>query len=221
MSTIQENRYQVWGAIAKVLHNILHQYPEMSLIDSFKQNELAEIWPQLENSEYELQGQTFLNNYLNHWDSTPEQLVELKVDYGMLFFGPGDPKAAPWGSVYTGEEQSLNGASTQKLIAFYREHNLELAIKTHEPVDHIGLIFLVLEYLLNELAKNPEDTHKLRICTLLLQNHLMPWADRCLELAELHSETEFYKGIAILSRIYLKQLCMDFNVINQNIRLFR
>ncbi|MFB2686976.1 molecular chaperone [Shewanella mangrovisoli] len=221
MSKIKADDYLTWGAIAKVLHNILYTYPEAPLIDNFKQDELHINWPQLVDSEYEKQGRTYLGNYLSHWQSTEAQLTELKVDYGQLFFGPSDPKAAPWGSVYTGEEQSLNGDSTQKLMAFYKAHNIEFTLARNEPIDHIGLILLTLEYLFNQLAATPEDKNILGTCTLLLQQHLLPWADRCLELAEQHADSEFYKGIAILSRVYLEHVSQHLGIIKQQSMLFR
>ncbi|MFV0595402.1 TorD/DmsD family molecular chaperone [Shewanella sp.] len=221
MSKINADDYLTWGAIAKVLHNILYTYPEAPLIDSFKQDELHISWPQLVDSEYEKQGRTYLGSYLNHWQNTETQLTELKVDYGQLFFGPSDPKAAPWGSVYTGEEQSLNGDSTQKLMAFYKAQNIQVTLPRNEPIDHIGLILLTLEYLFTQLAATPEDKNTLGTCTLLLQQHLQPWADRCLELAEQHAETTFYKGIAILSRVYLAHVSQRLGIINQQAKLFR
>lgn len=221
MSKIKADDYLTWGAIAKVLHNILYTYPEAPLIDNFKQEELHMSWPQLVDSEYEKLGRTYLAYYLTNWESTEMQLTELKVDYGQLFFGPSDPKAAPWGSVYTGEEQSLNGDSTQKLMAFYKAHNIEIALPRNEPIDHIGLILLTLEYLFAQLAVTPEDKNTLGTCTLLLQHHLLPWADRCLALAEQHATTTFYKGVAILSRIYLSHISQMLGIIKQQTKLFR
>ncbi len=221
MSKVISDDYLTCGAIAKVLHNILYTYPEAALINNFKQDELNTIWPHLVDSEDEQLGRSYLGNYLTHWTGTEAQLIELKVDYGQLFFGPSDPKAAPWGSVYTGEEQSLNGESTQKLMAFYKAQDIRISLPRNEPIDHIGLIFLTLEYLLSKLAETPADKNVHGTCSLLLQQHLLPWADRCFELAEEHAETEFYRGIAILSRIYLTHISQMFGVIQPKIKLFR
>lgn len=221
MSKIKADDYLTWGAIAKVLHNILYTYPEAPLIDNFKREELHISWPQLVDSEDEKLGRTYLERYLINWENTEAQLTELKVDYGQLFFGPSDPKAAPWGSVYTGEEQSLNSDSTQKLMAFYKAHNIEITLTRNEPIDHIALILLILEYLFTQLATTPEDKNILGTCTLLLQQHLLPWADRCLELAEQHANTTFYKGIAILSRIYLAHVSQQLGIMKLQAKLFR
>ncbi|MGL4712345.1 MAG: TorD/DmsD family molecular chaperone, partial [Shewanella sp.] len=183
MLTINTSDYQTWGAIAKVLHNILYSYPNMPLLTQFKRDELASQWPELKLSTGEQSGKALLSSYLTQWQDDESQLIELQLDYGQLFFGPGDPKAALWGSVYTSEGQLLNEASTQNLISFYKTHGIELSLTRNEPVDHLGLILLVLQYLFDELALNPNDTHKVRVCTLLLQHHILPWVGRCLALA--------------------------------------
>ncbi|MBS0044379.1 molecular chaperone TorD family protein [Shewanella sp. M16] len=221
MSTINASDYQIWSAVAKVLHNILYSYPSMTLISSFKRDKLASQWPELELTEREQLGRQALARYLAQWDDCEAQLIELKLDYGQLYFGPGDPKAVPWGSVYTSEGQLLNESSTQNLISFYKTHRIELSLPGNEPVDHIGLILLVLQHLLNELVANPDDIDKVRVCTLLLQQHLLPWADRCLELAELHAKTDFYRGTAVLARVFLGHLGQKLDVIPQTVKLYR
>lgn len=221
MSTINTNDYQVWSAMAKVLHNILYSYPNMPLMEQFKQEELATQWPELEFTEREQSAKELLGNYFTQWQNDEAQLIELKLDYGQLFFGPGDPKAAPWGSVYTSEGQLLNGASTQNLLSFYITHGIELSLTRNEPIDHIGLILLVLQYLFDELAVNPDDTHKVRICTLLLQQHILPWVNRCLELAEHHAKTDFYKGVSVLARIFFEHIGLKFDVMPQQVKLYR
>lgn len=221
MPTINTGDYQTWGAIAKVLHNILYSYPNMPLLTQFKRDELATQWPELELSPCEQSGKALLSSYLTQWQDDESQLIELQLDYGQLFFGPGDPKAAPWGSVYTSEGQLLNEASTQNLVSFYNTHGIELSLKRNEPVDHLGLILLVLQYLFDELALNPDDTHKVRVCTLLLQQHILPWVDRCLALAELHATTDFYRAISVLARVYFAHLGMKFDVVPQTVKLYR
>lgn len=221
MSTISASDYQVWAAMAKVLHNILYSYPSMSLINDFKRSELATRWPELEFAAREKLGKETLDKYLTQWRSNEAQLIELKLDYGQLFFGPGDPKAAPWGSIYTSEGQLLNEASTQRLISFYKTHKIELSLSGNEPVDHIGLILAVLQYLLSELAENPDDKIKTRVCIILLQQHLLPWADRCLELAERHAETDFYRGIAVLGRLFFDHLGQKLDIIPKIVKLYR
>ena len=221
MSTINTNDYQTWGAMAKVLHNILYSYPNMPLLTQFKRDELATQWPELELSTGEQSGKALLSSYLTQWQEDESQLIELQLDYGQLFFGPGDPKAAPWGSVYTSEGQLLNEASTQNLASFYNTHGIELSLTRNEPVDHLGLILLVLQYLFDELALNPNDTQKVRVCTLLLQQHTLPWAGRCLALAELHAKTDFYRGISMLAQVFFAHLGTKFNVIPQTVKLYR
>lgn len=88
MLTINTSDYQTWGAIAKVLHNILYSYPNMPLLTQFKRDELASQWPELELSTGEQSGKALLSSYLTQWQDDESQLIELQLDYGQLFFWP-------------------------------------------------------------------------------------------------------------------------------------
>lgn len=218
---ISSDTYATWGALANVLGYLLHQYPERELIDNFKEQQLARTWPVLTSSSNEKQALDELDRALVGWDSSEEHLVELKLDFGRLFFGPGEPIAAPWGSVYLCESQILFDRSTAKLAKFYAEHAIKVDCEKHEPVDHIGLIMVTLAYLFEQLALNPCDEFKHDAAVALLQEHLLPWGYRCLSLAEQNANTPFYRSIAHLAQVYLHTLAEKLGVIVVQRKLYR
>ncbi|MFC3188157.1 molecular chaperone TorD family protein [Shewanella intestini] len=73
---------------------------------------LAQQWPSFhpDNTADCAQGKLLLQKYLIQWRA--EKITDLKLDYGQLYLGLGEPKAMPWCSVHLGEQGILNGDST-------------------------------------------------------------------------------------------------------------
>ena len=218
------NKLAEYQAIARILHNVFCLYPEAELIKEFKENAVAATWPQFKETTANQQGRDALNQYLEQWNI--DQMTDLKVDYGQLFYGPGEPIAIPQGSAYLGEAQVHFDASTIALIDFYKLHGVNFSLDMPQPVDHLGLFFAVLdssiERLINADADEESDSQRLKqFIQVLLQQHLLPWAGRCLEIALQHAETDFYRGISLLASDYLAELTDAFNVIPMQRKLFR
>ncbi len=216
MATLTRDTYLEYQGVARILHNVLFFDPSIDLIGSFIAHKSIDSWP--DYSQDESKAKQSINNYLKHW--SPEQSLSLKLDYGQLFYGPGDPSAAPWGSVYLSEKQLLNGESTQSLMTFYRERGITFELDSNQPIDHLGLFFAVLDQIFGQLSE--EDNSELTgTCIILLQQHLLPWSDRCLELMHHHAESDFYRGIAELTKCYLDELTKSLQIVPIQAQLFR
>ncbi|MBL4815882.1 MAG: molecular chaperone TorD family protein [Shewanella sp.] len=213
------NTYSDLQAIARVLHNVLLDYPSEVSIDGFAENELGDTWPSLTNSAENRQGKVLLDSFLAKWNS--EQINELKLDYGQLFFGPGEPTAMPWGSVYLGEEQLLNDKSTVALMAFYKHRGISFELAQNQPLDHIALFYAVLDQLLGQLVADPDNKAVYETMVILMQQHMLLWSGRCLELALEHAETDYYKAIALLALDFQSVLSTELNIIPVSARLFK
>ncbi|WP_153916708.1 TorD/DmsD family molecular chaperone [Shewanella sp. TC10] len=221
-----------YQAIARILHNLFCHYPEAELVNSMIENDVAATWPTFAGRRDNQQGRDALTTYLNHWNEA-EQLLDLKVDYGQLFFGPGEPKAIPQGSAYLGEDQVHFDASTIALIDFYKQHGVNFELEMPQPVDHLGLFFSVLDSSFGKLqtatdvdsdtnVDSDTDVQQLtQFIQVLLQQHMLPWAGRCLELAKINAETDFYVGISLLANDYLAELADAFKVLPMPRKLFR
>ncbi|QDO82106.1 molecular chaperone TorD family protein [Shewanella psychropiezotolerans] len=213
------NTYSDLQAIARVLHNVLLDYPCEVSIDGFAENELGDTWPSLTNSAENQQGKVLLDSFLAKWNS--EQINELKLDYGQLFFGPGEPTAMPWGSVYLGEEQLLNDKSTVALMAFYKHNGISFDLAQNQPLDHIGLFYAVLDQLLGQLVADSNNKAVYETMVILMQQHMLLWSGRCLELALEHAETDYYQAIALLALDFQSVLSTELNIIPVSARLFK
>ncbi|MDD8060178.1 MULTISPECIES: TorD/DmsD family molecular chaperone [Shewanella] len=208
-------------AIANVLHAVFSVYPESDLVNTFKIQGIVENWPIQKASDTSPNALALLQRFLDQWSDDEEAIIKLKLDYGMLFYGPGTPVAAPWGSAYTSSSQLLNDASTMDLKQFYVSHNINIDMKANEPVDHIGLILAVLSFLLKKLIEEPQNAYYQSIIKQLLEQHLLPWAYRCLELAYSHAETDYFKAFSILTREYFLHLEIVFELQTKQMAIYR
>ncbi|WP_394230284.1 TorD/DmsD family molecular chaperone [Shewanella colwelliana] len=219
MSSLTEHELIEYQGIARILHNVLFNDPTPELIQKFIEHNVAQSWPEFTGSAQESSGRELLSNYLGQW--TNKQQQSLKLDYAQLFYGPGEPNAVPWGSVYMSERQLLNDKTTLALKAFYQEQGISFELDTNQPVDHIGLIFAVLDQMLTQWAKTEDSEAIERSCMILLQQHLLPWSGRCLELMTEHAKTDFYRGIAQLTQAFLAGLIQRLNLVPMTARLYR
>ncbi len=216
-----------YQGLARILHHCLIRYPEAELVQGLKDCDVTSSWPKFAHRQQNDQGTVLLGEYLQGWNTAlvdsekEEQLVELKLDYGQLFFGPEEPNAVPQGSVYLSEEQLLNDRTTMLLMDFYRIHGVELDVDYPQPLDHIGLFFAVLDQTFGRLDSEPDNNALIRFTQELLQQHFLPWAFRCFTLANQYATTDFYRGLSLLGSDFLTQLQQDFKILPLDLRLYR
>ena len=141
-----------------------------------------------------------------------ESFERLRADYTRLFIGPGKVIAAPWESVYFSDERLTFQEQTLDVRNWYRRFGLE-ADKIHqEPDDHIGLELLFLSHLAAQGIQALNEQDNTRFEMLLdaqrefLQKHVGSWALTWCELVEENARTDFYKGLASLTRGVLSEL---------------
>lgn len=207
IATLQELK-----AISNILHSVLMVYPEAELINQFKEQNLTQNWPRLTQTRRESQGLDELSKFIKKWNDTYDELINLKLDYGIVFYGPNTPKATPWGSTYLSPSQLLNDCSTIELKKFYAKHGINIKAESNEPIDHIGLFMAVISFLLEKIIENPDvDDYKL-IFAELLEVHLLPWGKRCLQLADENAHSDYYKGFSKLGMEFFDHLIKDFNL---------
>ncbi|ABZ77473.1 cytoplasmic chaperone TorD family protein [Shewanella halifaxensis HAW-EB4] len=226
-SSLSKIDFVEYQGLARILHHCLIRYPEADFINGLKECDVAGSWPEFEHRLENSTGRKLLGAFLQQWSSevsaadAEKALITLKLDYGQLFFGPGEPTAVPQGSVYLCEEQLINDRTTVELMDYYRAHGVELQLDYKQPIDHIGLFFTVLDQTFGRLQSEVDNQALIRFTQVLLQQHLLPWAMRCCQLANEHAKTDFYRGIALLTTDFLLQLQQDFQVLPLDKRLFR
>lgn len=102
--------------------------------------------------------------------SALSDLARLPLDAWKRHFGIEYNLAVPpWGSVYTDPEEVLYGESTMRLQSELGALGIEFALSEKEPVDHIGLIFMVMA--------NIALSGQLDYLSDFQEKHLTPWVN--------------------------------------------
>ena len=127
----------------------------------------------------------------------PDGEETLEQAWQRLFIGPWALPAPPWGSVWLDRESVLFGDSTLALRQWMRDNAIVFGTTGSEPEDHIGLLLLMAAW----LAEN-DNTQALE---QLLAWHLLPWADRFLQVFSENAGHPFYAALGILTRQTLAQ----------------
>ncbi|MBK4716808.1 MULTISPECIES: TorD/DmsD family molecular chaperone [Tenebrionibacter/Tenebrionicola group] len=123
---------------------------------------------------------------------------ELIWQHSALFEGQGEMVAPPWGSVYQEKDNLLMGETTASYRVFLRQHGLEFDGRHHEPEDQFGLMLLAYSAL---IARSDQQAAR-----ILLEQFLLPWAARYLELLQQNPVSAFYSRLAQVADIYLQNV---------------
>lgn len=116
-------------------------------------------------------------------------------EYQRLFIGPYALPAPPWGSVYLDKENVLFGDSMLELRQWMRAQGFAPQTEQNEPEDHFGLMLMLAAWLADQGQQPQLDE--------LLAWHLLPWADRYLNLFTENAANDFYRGLGLLAKMTL------------------
>ncbi len=131
---------------------------------------------------------------------------DLRADYTRLFIGPGEVKVAPWESVHFSDERLVFQKETLQVREWYRRFGLQIQRLHNEPDDHIGLELEFVAHLaqlaLGALEKNSPGLLEqlLDAQRNFLSEHVLRWSFKFCSEVEENARTEFFKGIAQLTR---------------------
>ncbi|WP_137221676.1 molecular chaperone [Shewanella sp. MEBiC00475] len=148
--------------------------------------------------------------------ATNSSLSLLKKDFNALFINPKGKLAYPWGSVYLSNDNRLFGESTFAFANFCKNNNILLNLPKNEPLDHFGVMLVVVVHCLeSELCNNDNLTKN------LLEQHILIWSDRFLSLVIEHSSSGLYRTAAELCLLLLNNLKQQYHINIIPISLFK
>ncbi len=145
-----------------------------------------------------------------------ESMLEMHADHRSLFLGPENMLACPYESVYLNDEHLTFGSQTLAVRQAYRRCGLRAPAEGREPDDHIGLEFFFVSHLClraldaAERGDGPSVTETCDALREFLEQHLLLWAEECLDHVQAHAQTQFYQGVGLLTRGILRELERDF-----------
>ncbi|EIT7126724.1 molecular chaperone TorD family protein [Vibrio parahaemolyticus] len=143
---------------------ILYRYPPVSIefkatAKYFSNLNWYESWPILTGVTDE--ALTDIQQNLTHLQKLEQ--AEWKHFFGEEF----QLSAPPWGAVYLDPEQAMNNSSTIATEHFLASNNIKIETEHNEPVDHVGLCFMVLAHLALE--------HDKKLLNDFFGKHIEPW----------------------------------------------
>ncbi len=148
-----------------------------------------------------------------------EQTIEdVRVDYTRLFIGPGKVLTPPWESVFFSEERLTFQQETLQVREWYRRFGLQLERLYQEPDDHIGLELEFVAHLakLGLVALEQNDQTKFDELLDAQKNFIVEhpgrWAFEWCAQVEAQAQTDFYRGIALLTRGVLAEIVRVLDV---------
>ena len=211
--------------LLNMLGRIFYTYPtndERTWLQSLIDQEIFAEAPFAAEKEETKAGLKLLQNWAKQGLSN-EIFERLQSDYTRLFIGPGKLIAAPWESVYFSDERLTFQEQTLEVRNWYRRFGLEAEKIYREPDDHIGLELLFMSHLaaLGIQALNESDEARFEELWSAQRDfhlqHLGAWALKWCALVEENARTDFYKGLATLTRAALSELSdlLDIKVMKE------
>lgn len=146
---------------------------------------------------------------------TTAALDDIRVDYTRLFTGPDRVLAPPWESVYFTEERLVFNTQTSQVRAWYLRFQLEVEKQFQEPDDHIGLELAFVAHLARLALLALDQGNQASFDEIMtaqrefLSNHLLNWAADFCHLVSMEARTDFYRGIALLTRGSLAEIAAE------------
>lgn len=137
---------------------------------------------------------------------------ELVYQYSVLFEGQGEMCAPPWGAAYLDKDNLLMSDSTIDYRQFLAQNQLFFTSDINEPEDQFGLMLLALSQLLEQ--------GKTDAAVILLEQHLLPWGFRYLELLAGNNVSPVYSTLAQIATRFLQELQQNYQLTPAKLKLY-
>jgi len=213
---IRPNQSDLFGQtlVFGLLGKLLYVYPERAWLQSvLNENLFDEIPFGMENLTV-VRGLKLLQSWYAACQARDhdETLEDLRLDYTHLFVGPGNVLVPPCESVYFNNERLIFQEETLQVRHWYRRFGLESINLYKEPDDHAGLELAFLAHLAQLALEAIEQADEARLNEVLdaqkqfLIDHVGRWIPTWCDLITTHAQTDFYRGLAYVTKGALAQL---------------
>jgi TorA maturation chaperone TorD len=183
-----------------LLGKVFYEYPNRSFYEGLHSEAVfAEMPVELDNDDFRA-----AQALLASWDAAPLDFAAIEADYMRLFILGDKFTAPPYQSIYLSIDKLMFQPSTLKVREWYKKYDLMAERQYSEPDDHVGLMLRFAGYLADK-AENGDDAAKADLdsfCTEQMLNWVPKWCDLVTE----HAKTDFFKGIAQLTKGLLQVL---------------
>jgi TorA maturation chaperone TorD len=202
---------EAYAAATGFVSRLLLAAPDEPLLDQLSGPGVLQEWPL--DGQHSVDGLAALTVSLADGGESMQQMHD---DWQRLFVASENVLASPYESVYLSEEHVTFGSQTLAVRQWYRTYGFQAPAEGREPDDHIGLELLFASLLCRgalDAADHGNAESLVATCLALgefLKEHLLLWADDCLDHVQAHAQTQFYQGVGQLTRDTLRGLQRDF-----------
>lgn len=203
-----------------VLGKVLFTYPEQAWLTSLAADSIFDEAPFAFDQPDVKEGLMLLNDwaYHNRDGISDSEFDEIVADYRRLFIGPGQVLAPPWESVFVENGRMIFQKATLGVRDWYRRYGLQ-SVKLHkEPDDHIGLELTFLAHLAGQAIGALERGEELAFeaandaQSRFFSTHVLTWAPVWCNQVCAYTQTDFYRGIALMVKGLLNELSIMFEL---------
>lgn len=171
-------------------------------------------------------GLSAVKEYLRHRHGGTRQ--ELAVDYARVFLGAGSYDrimAPPYESVFTSEERILMQDARDGAVTYYRRAGLDLPADNTTPEDHLGFelqfVGALAERANTALDEGDGETFSeaMALARSFFVHHQQNWLSFLCDAVDEFAETDFYRGLAQITRGYVESEAAFFEEIAHELSL--
>ncbi|MEC4295876.1 TorD/DmsD family molecular chaperone [Adlercreutzia shanghongiae] len=164
------------------------------------------------------EGLSTIKEYLRHRHGGTRQ--ELAVDYARVFLGAGSYDrilAPPYESVFTSEERILMQDARDGAVTYYRRAGLDLPADNTTPEDHLGFelqFVAALAERANEALDGSDEAalaETMALARSFFAHHQQNWLPALCDAVDEFAETDFYRGVARMTRGYVESEAAFFD----------
>jgi TorA maturation chaperone TorD len=215
---INKNRANIFSFLSKIYEKELtntqileigakeNSFPTLDAIDIPGCSEIKE-------------GFKLMRKYFDAINSSHVDKVELDLaeDYAGIFLGVRGKVPHPSESAYRSRDGTIMQKQRDEVLELYRLMNLDKSPSFKEPEDHIAIELSFMAYLANKTASALESSylddaqHYLCMQKKFLEEHLARWVPRFCEDVFESARTDFYRGVAMVTKGLLKMECFMIN----------
>ena len=190
-----------------LLGKILYTFPDKSWILSLVDQELFQSIPLETDHPDVIAGLELLQAWIveTEYGEFEDNFQELKLDYTRLFIGVDRVLAPPWESVHLNNEHLLFQEQTLQVRSWYSQFGWEVIQRKKEPDDHIAVELNFLSRLAQlglqalEVKDRAAFEKTLEAQRRFMSEHLLKWVFLWRQQVIQHSQTKFFKGVALLT----------------------
>lgn len=205
VSAEMEGYALLFGLMGKVFYT----YPDFAWVNDLVAEGTFEEIPEIGSNHDMRSGQDLVLKWCSvHRGGLSKDAFEaLQVDYVRLFIGGnGSVLAPPWESVYVNSVPTLFQQSTMDVRNWYKRYDLVVENLNHEPDDHVGLEFSFVSHLCSIASNSADSSDEARLSKTMedlsgfASEHVFSWVPRWCDLVMEQAKTDFFRGIALLSK---------------------